>query len=318
MNRDTRRGFTLIELLVVIAIIALLIALLLPALGKARCNAWIVKSLSNIRQLTIAANTYKEDYKQYMPLTLAYGPRYDPPITYPLQAPYSVQGWCTWSYGGKNCDPFYYTYYAGAFDIEAADRPLNKYVYPELIFEAPPAPARMQATDPRRTTLQLEAFKDPLDRFSYQRGDFADPNGPAAAPVSCYDDVGTTYQFNVKWWDQVDGHFRDTPARSGFDRAFSFGCDRLRLSDAFQPSRMVWLNDQTADVVANNPNQNFRLKNVCNDTNKSVMAFMDGHGGYHPVRPGNLNPPDGSHLPSSYKNEIYTFVFEDLHLPASN
>ncbi|MFN7022729.1 MAG: prepilin-type N-terminal cleavage/methylation domain-containing protein, partial [Phycisphaerales bacterium] len=108
MRRMHRRGFTLIELLVVIAIIALLIAILLPALGKARIAAWLTKSLSNIRQINTGASVYKEDYKQYMPLTLAYSPRYFPPITRPLQSPYTDGGWCTWSYGGKNPDTYWF------------------------------------------------------------------------------------------------------------------------------------------------------------------------------------------------------------------
>ncbi|HUO09290.1 MAG TPA: prepilin-type N-terminal cleavage/methylation domain-containing protein [Phycisphaerae bacterium] len=52
------RGFTLIELLVVVAIIALLIAILLPSLGRARDNAKRTVCLSKIRQIALAAQTY--------------------------------------------------------------------------------------------------------------------------------------------------------------------------------------------------------------------------------------------------------------------
>lgn len=62
------RAFTIIELLVVIAIIAVLVALLLPALGKARDSARKVKCNSGLHQLSLALTTYTVDSKDQLPL----------------------------------------------------------------------------------------------------------------------------------------------------------------------------------------------------------------------------------------------------------
>ncbi len=66
MGRRRQNGFTLIELLVVVAIIALLIAILLPSLGKAREQGRITQCLANQRSMAQATVVYSYEYKDML------------------------------------------------------------------------------------------------------------------------------------------------------------------------------------------------------------------------------------------------------------
>lgn len=67
IHKRNASGFTLVELLVVISIIALLVSLMLPALGKAREQGRKTLCMNNERQMGVALINYAGQYKEYLP-----------------------------------------------------------------------------------------------------------------------------------------------------------------------------------------------------------------------------------------------------------
>lgn len=103
-----KRAFTLIELLVVIAIIAILVAMLLPALNRAKAQGKRIYCMNNLRQMGVALNTRVQDFNSY---PYYYGPSpygtvmvpssFGPEAFWPMMywenflEPYYKQGWTT-------------------------------------------------------------------------------------------------------------------------------------------------------------------------------------------------------------------------------
>jgi prepilin-type N-terminal cleavage/methylation domain-containing protein/prepilin-type processing-associated H-X9-DG protein len=101
---SAKSGFTLIELLVVIAIIAILAALLLPALAKAKTKAQGISCMNNTKQLMLANHLYIGDYADTYPNAM-HGGFVPNGMNDPIR-PW-VTGWLDWGTGTDNTNTIY-------------------------------------------------------------------------------------------------------------------------------------------------------------------------------------------------------------------
>lgn len=282
------RGFTLIDLAAVAAV-----ALVGGAVAEITIyrppSVLRAQSLANMQQHGVALAQYRADNAGYLPIGMVAARGMAPPA--------SGQGWCTWSHAGKNNDAWWpQGAFGQLFDVEAADRPLNAYLYPGFVFTAPPPPATLPATAPSRRTEQAPLNRDPADRWTTER---TWPNPTKG--VSTYDDIGTSYVWQSDWIGQIGR------AGFGFAQSVTEGARRLAVGQGVTPSRFVWELDPFATIVTNRAQPTAQVVNWYGEANKSIMLFMDGHTGYHTTNPGRRS--------ISYVTTDYTFIFDDLPNP---
>ncbi len=171
LKAERRSGFTLVELLVVIAIIALLIGVLIPTLGRARQASRNTASGSNLRQLGIGIEMYKNDYDRELPQTRVddAGQLVSRPQGNNIGA----------LFGGK----------LGTLPVLGIDRigpqrrPLNPYVWDNNVPDD---------DSPEARDFEMDIFNDPSDRGT---------DAPQLAffdvdRSSTYDLLGTSYNLN--------------------------------------------------------------------------------------------------------------------------
>ena len=163
--RRTRQAFTLIELLVVIATIAVLIGLLLPALGQARVAGRTVACGGNLHQLAIALTLYLSDFPDTLPQRSGPLPGGGEAVIGAL-------------FGGKKgILPFY-----GIDAIGPELRPLNRYVSDAAV-----------EPDAAGGNSELPIFRSPADKGSTATGV---PIPGLDSTPSMYDFVGSSYTLN--------------------------------------------------------------------------------------------------------------------------
>jgi prepilin-type N-terminal cleavage/methylation domain-containing protein/prepilin-type processing-associated H-X9-DG protein len=188
LRTPPRRAFTLIELLVVIAIIAILIALLVPAVQKVRESANMVQCKNNLKQLGLACHSY-HDVKKGFPL---------------LYSSSSQLGWMTQILPYIEQTPLYNQYNFNVTWYDARNLNVISVIIPTMVCPTSPVPHLFTATDTAFTAA-------------------SDPGG---TPDTTFTAASTDYfAFSSASSSKTAGYYAPNayPAASGLDLSGAFG-----------------------------------------------------------------------------------------------
>lgn len=239
-----RRAFTLIELLVVISIIALLIAILLPALSRARGQAQFTACMINTRQMGLATQTYLLENKDMMPRGAE----------------------------GSDYGAYYGAQSRGVTFIHLADYLGLETVYPS--FSSAQRNAYYRSSDifrcPSRESNDSRLLDYSVNSLHFQRY----YSGSGYVEAGWFSGV-TKETLEIKWPTRYISDLSKTILFAENNRA-TFGYNNA--SQFFSPSHLTWNNGSV-----NTSTTSLRMMGVQDETHKESMAFTAFDGSTHAI-----------------------------------